>query len=51
MVSIPKAEKAKARKIQIGSGSGTGLAGKFMGGKKEEETPPVKDAKPEASDF
>ena len=51
-LTIPKVEKAKAHKIQIGSGSGAGLLGKFMGGKKEEETPPVKDAKPEVkSDF
>jgi HSP20 family protein len=58
-LTIPKAEKAMARKIQIGSGSGvnaskkeSGLLGKFMGGKKEEETPPVQNAKPEVkSDF
>ncbi len=57
-LTIPKAEKAKARKIQIakesssGSGKASSLMGKFMGGKMEEETPPVKDAKPEIeSDF
>ena len=57
-LSIPKVEKAKVRKIQIGSGaesgskSGSGLLGKFMGGKKEEETPNVKDAQPEVkTDF
>ena len=63
-LTIPKVEKAKARKIQIGSGkvsgklsgkesgAGSGLLGKFMGGKREEETPSVKDAKPKVdSDF